>query len=275
MDIRYKTLSSQSAEVISHFVALNQPGFTMQEVSALLLKSSKDAIKKLMRDMVKRGLLLRLKDGVYWIIPYEQEAYNYFPNWHLAAKYLVNDAAHYIGYYSALEIHSLITQPALREQIVVNKQIKPSFLTIKGHKFQFIYHNKDHFFGIKNTWVDSFNKVPCSDLEKTFIDCLYKPNYAGGISEIAKALYKSKETIDYERLLDYCKKFKAQSVIKRLGFLLEILDMNNPITEALQQLRTTSVILLEPSYERKGKLISNWSIQQNLETTDITSSIFT
>jgi predicted transcriptional regulator of viral defense system len=270
-----KTLSFQSSGLLQKLNQENSTFFSLEKAYQLLPDSSKPAVRRLLSDMTGRGLLLRLKNGLYCTIPYDQDASTYFPNWHLVAKHLAADTNFYIGYYSALEIHSLITQPALREQIVVNKQTKPSSLKIKGHKFQFIYHNKDHFFGIKNSWIDNFNKVPCSDLEKTFVDCLYKPDYAGGISEIAKALYKSKETIDYERLLDYCKKFKAQSVIKRLGFLLEILDMNNPITEALQQLRTTSVILLEPSFEKKGKLISKWNIQQNLETSDITSSIFT
>jgi len=275
MDIKYKTISTRSAEVIKYFNDLNQPAFTMHEVNKLLSSSNDSAVKKLMRDMVKRGLLLRLKDGVYWIIPYDQNENTYFPNWHLVAPYLVGDANYYIGYYSAMEIHSMITQPSLAERIVVNKQIKPSLLKIKGVKFQFIYHNPVHFFGYKNIWIDSFNKVICSDLEKTFIDSLYKPDYAGGITEIAKALYKCKEKIDYQKLYQYCEKFKAQSVIKRLGFLLELMDINNPVIDLLQKLKTKSFILLEPSYEKKGKLISKWSIQQNIESLEITSSIFT
>jgi predicted transcriptional regulator of viral defense system len=275
MDTRYKTLSTQSAKVIKHFTDLNRPSFTLQEVINVSKKATTDAVKKLMRDMIKRGLLLRLKEGVYWIIPYEQEAETYFPNWHLIPKYLVGDAEFYIGFYSALDIYSLITQPALQEQVVVNKQIKPSSIKIKGHKFQFIYHNPNHFFGIKNTWIDNFNKVPCSDLEKTFVDCLYKPDYSGGISEIVKAFFKSKEKIDYDKLYDYCERFKAQSVVKRLGFLLDILKIDHPILNRLQKIKTSSFILLEPSYEKKGKFISKWSIQQNIGTSDITSSIFT
>jgi hypothetical protein len=38
-------------------------------------------------------------------------------DWHLIAEHLVNNAKHYIGYYSALQIHNLITQPSLKEQI--------------------------------------------------------------------------------------------------------------------------------------------------------------
>lgn len=187
----------------------------------------------------------------------------------------MDEANYYIGYYSALEIHSLITQPALVEQIVVDRQIKPSILKIKDVKFQFIYHNKKHFFGYRNTWIDSFNKVSVSDLEKTFIDCLYKPDYGGGITEIAKALHKTREKIDFEKIVDYCEKFNAQNVVKRLGFLLELLQIDNPVIEKLQQLKTKSFTLLEPSYEKKGKLFSRWSIQQNIEAEDITSPIFT
>ena len=121
--------------------------------------------------------------------------------------------------------------------------------------------------------VDNQNKINTSDLEKTFVDCLYKPDYGGGITEIAKALYKSKDKLDYSLLLEYCIKFKAQNVIKRLGFLLELLQVANPIIDQLQKLRTESYTVLEPSYEKKGKLISRWSIQQNMETEDITASI--
>ena len=275
MDMKYKTLSTKSAQVFRHFNDLNRPAFTIDDAYSLLKNSTKDAVKKLMHDMIKRGLLLRLKEGVYWIIPYDQDPAAYFPNWHLVTQYLVGDAEHYIGYYSAMEIHSLITQPSLVERIVVNQQIKPSMLEIQGVNFQFIYHNPRHFFGGKKTWIDGFNKVNCSDLEKTFVDCLYKPDYSGGIVEIAKAIYKSKDKIDYQKLYHYCERFKAQSVIKRLGFLLELLEINNPISDDLQRIKSNSFILLEPSYEKKGKWIHKWNVLQNMETTDISSPIFT
>lgn len=268
-----KTLSVRAAVVIAHFNNLNQPAFTFSE-AAELLRSDREAVKKMMRDMVKRGLLLRLKDGVYWIIPYDQDPVTYFPNPHLVAKYLAGNANHYIGYYSALELHSLITQPSFREQIVVDRQIKPAQLRIKRFRFQFIYHNADHFFGGAEVWVDSYSKAGCSDLEKTFVDCLFKPDYGGGITEIAKALHKAKDRIDYAKLLTYCERFNAQSVIKRLGFLLELLNINNPIIGRLETMRTATFILLDPAYEKKGHLNRKWYVQQNMETTDITSPIY-
>lgn len=64
------------------------------------------------------------------------------PDWHLLAGHLVSNADYYIGYYSALQIHNLIIQPSLKEQIVVSKQIRPAEISVKDVSFQFIYHNK-------------------------------------------------------------------------------------------------------------------------------------
>jgi predicted transcriptional regulator of viral defense system len=274
MDIRNKNVSFQATELLAQLNQAKLLCFGIDKANKLLPNSNPDAIKKLLSDMTKRGLLMRVKDGLYYIIPFEQDANTFMPDWHLLSQYLVGDANYYIGYFSALQIHSLTTQPNLKEQIVVSKQIKPSTLKIKNIPFQFIYHNKEHFFGSKKTWVDSFNKVQCSDLEKTIIDCLFKPEYASGITEITKAIHKSKDKIDYQKLFEYAKKFKSQAVIKRLGFILELLEIKHPMIQKLQKLRTNSFVLLEPSYPKEGKTIFRWAIQQNIDSDSILSPIF-
>jgi len=273
--MKHKYISTQSNELLSYFNDQNRACFDYSQASKALPVSKESTLRELLSDMTKRGLLMRLKDGVYYIIPYEQNAESFMPDWHLVAAHLVNDAQHYIGYYSALQIHNLITQPSLKEQIVVSKQLKPSAIKIKNVTFQFIYHNKKHFFGAKKIWIDNFNKVLCSDLEKTFIDCLFKPDYSGGIVEVAKAIYISKDKIKFDLLLDYVKKFDSQAVIKRLGFLLESLEINNPIIDELQKLKTASYVVMDTELSKSGKRISRWSIQQNLETDTIKSAIFT
>ena len=218
---------------------------------------------------------MRLKKGLYYVIPFEKDAESFMPDWHILAGHLAKDVNHYIGYYSALQIHNLTTQPSLKEQIVVSKQIRPSTVKIKSVNFQFIYHNENHFFGSKKIWIDSFNRVLCSDLEKTFIDCLFKPDYAGGIVEIARAIYTSKDKVKFNKLLEYTKRFKSQAVIKRLGFLLEILEIETDIIPKLKKLKTDSYVVLDTELPKSGKMISRWSIQQNLDTETIKSAIYT
>ena len=275
MSIKNKNISFQANALLDKLIEEKKVCFGIDTAYQILPDSSTDAVKRLLSDMTKRGLLMRIKEGLYYIIPYEQDPETFMPDWHLLTQYLVGDAEYYIGYFSALQIHSLTTQPNLKEQIVVNKQIKPSTLFIKEIPFQFVYHNEKHFFGNKKMWIDSFNRVQCSDLEKTIVDCLFKPEYAGGISEIAKAIYKVKDKIDYSRFLQYAKCFDSQAVIKRFGFLLEILDIKHSAIEELQKMRTNSLILLEPSYPKEGKTVSRWAILQNIDTESILSPIYT
>ena len=273
--MRNKYISTQSNRLLSYFNEQNKECFDYSLACEALPDSKASTVRELLSDMTKRGLLMRLKEGVYCIIPYEQNAETFMPDWHLIAEHIVNEADYYIGYYSALQIHNLIIQPSLKEQIVVSKQIRPSAIKIKQIPFQFIYHNEKHFFGAKKVWIDSFNKVLCSDLEKTFIDCLFKPDYAGGIVEVARAIYSSKDKIRFQTLLEYAKKFDSQAVIKRLGFILEILEINSEITEDLQKLKTASYVVLDTELPKQGKRNSRWSIQQNVETETIKAAIYT
>ncbi len=273
--MKRKYISTQSNELLSYFNDKGEVCFDSKTALKIFPEAKESTVRELLSDMTKRGLLMRVKDGIYYIIPYEENPETFMPDWHLIVKYLVKEAKHYIGYYSALQIHSLITQPSLKEQIVVAKQIRPSEVKIKDITFQFIYHNESHFFGEKKTWIDSFNKVSCSDIEKTIIDCLFKPDYAGGIVEVARAIYSTKEKLNYSKLLEYAIKFDSQAVIKRLGYILELFEIETHIIQELQKLKTASYVVLDTELPKTGKRNSRWSIQQNLDIETIKSAMFT
>jgi len=273
--MKSKNISSQSGELLYYFNSRNVYCFDSTLAYQAIPNSKPSTVRELLSDMTRRGLLMRIKDGLYHIVPYEKNASLYMPEWHLLVEHLVGDANHYIGYYSALEIHNLITQPSLKEQIVVSKQIRPSEIYVKDVPFQFIFHNDKHFFGGKKIWIDEFEKVICSDLEKTIIDCLFKPEYAGGIVELSKALYLSQERINFNVLLDYAIRFNSQAVIKRLGFILELLKIQTPIINELQLIKSKSYISLDTELPPSGKRRSRWNIQVNLDVETILSAIVT
>lgn len=275
MTTNYKNISTTSAKLLAHFNTLGQQYFTNEEAKTALPESSQEAVTQLLSDMTRRGLLMRVKKGLYCIIPYEKDAASFVPEWHSLSPHLVGEANYYIGYYAALQIHNLITQPSLKEQIVTDKQVRPSVLIVKSIPFQFIYHRPHHFFGYKKIWIDNFNKIQCSDLEKTIIDCLFKPNYAGGIVEIAKAIHIIKDKLNYQGLYEYIVQFDSQAVLKRLGFLLEILNINSPIIGKLQARKSTSYTLLDTELPKEGKYVSRWNILQNIDTKTIQSAIYT
>ena len=236
---------------------------------------SKAYIKEFLNDLLERELIMRLKKGLYVTIPYEIAANDYFPDHYVVASNLVGDADYYIAYFSALQLHSLTTQPNLKTQVAVKKRLIPSIQEIHDVQFQFIYQKEDSFFGTKKMWTDPHHKVLASDLEKTMIDCLYKPNYAQGITEVAKALYEAKGNLKWDKLLQYVKKFNKQVVIKRLGFLLELFEINAPILQELHKMRSPSYVVLDPSYRKSGKTQSRWRIQINFDLETIQQTPFT
>jgi predicted transcriptional regulator of viral defense system len=273
--MKHKNISFQSYGLLQSLIIAERSCFDINDAQKILPDISRSALRELLRDMTRRGLLMRVKKGLYYAIPFEQSPETFMPEWHLLAECMVKGNGHYLAYYSALQIHNLTTQPALNELIVTDHQIKPSVTKIKEVSFQFIYHNKKHFFGAKKIWIDSYHKVLCSDLEKTFVDCLFNPRYAGGIVETGKALYKARQSINYEILLGYCIQFGSQAVIKRLGFLLELLKIENPIIDELQKMRTNTYIQLDSEMPKEGRMFSRWGIQQNIDTETIQSAINT
>ena len=272
--MKHKKITDTSAQILSRLNSQGKAWFSLAEAYALLPGMSETHIRMQVKRMTDGGLLMRVSDGIYYVIPYDQDAQTFMPDWHLLAEPLTG-GAYYIGYYSALQIHNLVTQPSLKEQIVVNERNKSAQKKIKTIKFQLIFHNQKHFFGYKKTWVDNFNKVQCSDLEKTIIDCLYKPDYAGGIVEVGKAIHIARDKINHGRLLEYAVKFGSQAVIKRLGYLLELLYIPSPITAKLQKLRTPSITPLDTKLPAQGRILSRWSIRQNVDPETIKNAIIT
>lgn len=269
-----KNISYRSGELLKKLNSVNKLFFTIEDAQKILQNNEQLAIRKLLSDMTKRGLIMRLKDGLYNIIPYEINS-EYFPNWHLVADNLVQNEKYYIGFYSALDIHGLITQPSLIEFIVSKKQFIPKKQLIKNIRFEYIKYNDQHFFGFEKTWIDNFNKVWCSDLEKTIIDCLYKPQYSSGITEIVKAIYKSKNKLDSNKMKLYLDKFNAQVVLKRLGFILENFSEFDNLLEYIQNKISDSYTYLDPSFPKQGKSYSRWKIIDNVNIAESINSLST
>ncbi len=268
-------ISYRSSELLDGLISLKKEFFTLKEASEILSGKDNSTVRKLLSDMTKRGVVMRIKDGLYHRIPYEQQPDQYLPNWHMTAEAMVQPEEYYIGFYSALDIYGLITQPSMVEHVVTRKQVKPKVQQVKNVRFQFITLNKKRFFGYKKSWINDFHKVNCSDLEKTFLDCLYKPDYAGGVSEITKALYKSREKLQPERLQEYLEKFNTQAVYKRIGFIIDQLALFPELQGFITGKITSSYTPLDPSLDRRGNYHSKWGIIDNIGFQAVLDSIKT
>ncbi|AEE53232.1 type IV toxin-antitoxin system AbiEi family antitoxin domain-containing protein [Haliscomenobacter hydrossis] len=267
-----KTIGKSAALLLQGLYKENLEFFCIEDAAQILDKRDETTVRRLLSDMVRRGLLMRLRDGLYHIIPYDREPETYFPDWHVAAHHLAGDVPYYIGYYSALVLHDLTVQPTLSEQVVVSRPVRPSLQEINGVHFQFITHNAKHFFGLSKKWVQQGTyRINCSDLEKTLIDCAFKPEYAGGIAELGRALYKSRDLLDQQKLLEYVGLFDSDAVVRRLGFLMEALHILPELSQSLRERigGSATYVALDTALPKTGQMLSRWGIIQNLDVETI------
>lgn len=61
--------------------------------------------------------------------------------------------------------------------------------------------------------------------EKTVVDALDRPEYAGDVPEIAAMLHRGRGQLDWGRLADYALRFRSQALLQRLGYLTDLLDV--------------------------------------------------
>jgi predicted transcriptional regulator of viral defense system len=217
----------------------------------------KEVLKVILSRMEERGFIERVERGKYLIIPLSSEKGKYTLHEFVIGSCLVEPSA--ISYWSALHHYGLTEQIPGTVFIQTPARKKKNVLEIFGVNYQIVRVKEDKFFGVRKEWIEE-NAVNITDKEKTIIDCLDKPHYAGGIIEAAKALKNS--SLDYNQLSAYSLRINNFAVVRRLGYLCE--RMGVPLN--LPQPRSKSYLLLDPTMPSKGENDAKWRLILNVDT---------
>ncbi len=268
-----KTLGPVSSYLITQLKKANRNIFRIKDAQSVLNKNAKAAVDFL-SELVKRGIISRLKPGLFLIIPLEADK-NYLENRYVVARELVGPHNYYISHYSAMAIHGLTTQPVLN--VFITSSARRQDRLISGVEFIFLYARPYTFFGIEDKWITKQEKAKVSDLEKTIIDALIRPELCGGILEIARGIWLRKHSLNYQRLLNYCGRIKVKAAVKRLGFIFQTLDLGGEnIAAKLKSCIQDSMayVLLDPTLKKQGKYLSRWRLLINFNPEELKSAIW-
>lgn len=268
--------SEFSWDIIRKFSGNDQDCFNFQDIIKEYPDTDKIYLSKVLSGMIDKGMLIKLSRNLYHIVPSSEDSSSYIPDWHLVAKYLMKGKDYYIGYYSAMQIHGLTTQPSLKEFIATNRQVIPSSRKIKDVEFQFVTLKSSSFFGFKNTWINQHEKVIVSDLEKTIVDAVSKPKLCGGMIEIGKAIYETRDKVNLDKLISYLIQYESQVAIKRYLYLCDLLSLEwTAHHESLLQKIGSSFSLLDTTGPNQGRKNSKFRLKINVDPDTIKKSIFT
>jgi len=272
----YKTLGPVSANLIASLYDKNKVIFTIADVEKITKLEKKQA-GNLMSKLIQRKVVNRLKKGKYIIIPQELGTTGkYVGNRYVAAREIVKSPNYYISHYSAMEIYNMLTHPITKIFVTTPKQEYVKNKVINGITLEFIFTNMDLIWGVKNFWITKSEQVRVSNVERTILDCLYKPKYCGGIQEIAAGIWFQKDKIDFRKLASYAFKLNKIVVIKRLGYILEGLGLqNDKYFNALKLKINDKYYPLDPLLGSNNTYKNSWKLIANISHKELKNSIST
>ncbi len=265
-----RTVGRRTASLLAGLYDRSQSSFTLADAREVTGLSSHLA-SSLLHKAVRRGLVSRLKPGVFVIVPQELGSTSeYAGDPYLTAKRLAGSAPCFISHASAMEIHRMVTQPQLAIFASSSKRLRSR--TLHGTEFRFVYVQPQHYFGAVKYWVTKQECVDISGLERTVNDGLRQPEYCGGITEVAKGLWMRHGDMQARRLVDDALRMTTGAVLRRLGYLLEFYAIA-PRSELarLRNALTGTYVPLDPMLPKEGPHLRRWRLQLNITPQELES----
>ena len=231
---------------------------------ANVLNISKSKAKNLATYWAGRGWLTRVKRGLYNTVSLSTvrpEAIKE-DTWVVAN---VVFAPCYIGGWSACE-HWGFTEQIFNDVAVYSiRRFNKKIQEVQGTRYIIKTINKKRFYGLKPVWRGT-NKISVSDPSRTIIDILYDPKIGGGIRNVADMIneYFNSDKRDDKKLIEYLSAFSNGVIYKRLGYLIEYLNIDAPdLIKKCFKLKSSGYSKLDPTLPLKGKILRRWNLRIN------------
>jgi len=255
-----RTLGSQGAQLLTALSVAGKTVFTVEDARQLL-DGDGTLVRKLLYRLEKRGWVQRLERGKYLILPLAAGLEGaYTAHEFLIASRLVSPYA--IAFGTALR-HYGYSDRLSRTVYVATTRRKRS-LDLHGLTYRFVTVSPARFFGFLQVPLEG-QRIQITDREKTIVDCLTHPPYAGGGIEAAKGLWFGGEEMDLERLVDYAERNGSKAALQRLGFWLDRLGLGDEALLArLEAGRSQSTVPLDLPGPAVGARDRRWRILVNI-----------
>lgn len=270
----HKATENQGTKLLK---ALSEAGlyiFDMEKARQIAqqIEISSSYLKELLSRLEERKWIIRLHRGLYATTGGLPGSIQLHP--FVIATHLVEPSA--ISHLSALSFHGLTEQmPHVVTVTTTSSFVTPSMRTgekegsrhrweVQGVSCEFVKVKKDFFFGIEKVWIDQQFRIAITDKERTILDgCIY-PQMFGGLGEVIGFIKDNLYQLDTKQLVNYALKYKKETIIKRLGWILDNLNVEEALLEPLQQVPISSYRPLDPAAPKQGKHDRKWMIINNL-----------
>lgn len=285
---RKHLLESALSEITYFFDSLDTWAFTTTAFDKLVFQHSfkwkmpsKKGGKYLFTYLEKKGLMFSHE------ITTSDNSIRTIYSWRTQDEYSVISGLHknaYFGFYTALHLHGLTLQ--IPKTIYLNAEHSPPWSNSNDHnnltqesidsafsgeqrksRNTFSFHDKriilttgkhTNRLGVVKHF-SSTQHYHITDIERTLIDCIVRPVYAGGVTEVMEAFRQAKSKLNVPKLLTYLNEMNfIYPYHQALGFYLENAGFNEAI---LAQIKYDTQFKFYLTYNIRNKRFSDrWNL---------------
>lgn len=252
-----KSLGGREAALLSKLAAERFTIFSPTEVCRLL-GCKRNTAYRVVHSLKRKGWIKGLTGGKYQLLTLAG-----LPTEDLLALSCRLVWPSYVSLWTALNYYKLTEQVPRAISLVTTgrKQEKK----LGEVRIQFVQLSKDRFFGY--TRIDN---VCIAEKEKAIVDSLLFPRYVS-LGEVCKALDAAREEVSFEKLIEYSIRMKNASLLKRLGFLMELLNIRLAprLLKSLREPIGKGYSLLDPTRPKSGNYNKRWLLNINVSKEEL------
>lgn len=238
--------------------------------------------KEIAKSLLAKKWIIGLRRGIYLIVPLSAGVESkYTEHEFVIGSYIVSP--YYIAYWSALNFYNMTEQTPFTVFLATTKRPKSNRTRIVlDTQYKLVTLSKKKFFGFSSVAIGS-DMVNISDREKTIADALDHPEYCGGMEEVAKCLWNAtRDSISIEKVVNYAQKMDNSTIIKRLGYLLDVLEIRynsnndednntNIVYSKMKDAISSGMSIFDPTRsQRKGAYNTKWNLIINISKDSLT-----
>lgn len=212
----------------------------------------------------KVGRVLRVKRGLYAVIPPGANADTYPIDPFLVAAKLTPDAV--LSHHTALEFYG--KAHSVQTRFIYSASRPHSPFTFRAHNFrgtkfsQALLRKGSEHVGV-STSERAGLEIRVTSLERTLVDVLDRPYLSGSWEEIWRSL-ESVEFFDLDKVAEYALLLGNGTTAAKVGFFLEQhrdpLMVENQHLKALHDLQPRQPHYLDRSKRESGRLVPEWNL---------------
>jgi len=217
---------------------------------------SRTATANLLKRLLRDGLIERVRRGRYAIRPLGvlgTAAASEDVLFAVSAGF--SRTPHRVAYRSALEELDLLTHPSRVIQVATVKHTRSDSLS--GRPLRVVVEPAETI----SIGATKRGATYVSDVERALLDAAARPELVGGATVLAEALVAAAGQASPERIVEYADQLKLAAALRRIGSIVDALDIVGLAKKLSPLVTPTSDIDLEPGAGRSVWRDSRWWVR--------------